>query len=372
MLDQIAKHVENDFTDETAAKVLSICRELLKSDHFGFDDNFFDWGGHSLLAMILVLELESRLGLKVSLEKVFSGPTVRELCTGRRDTVMVGPAAVRPLTPGSPCQALYFIHAAFEFTPLCEGLSSDIAASFVSITDREWLRQSMTANDILAVLDRITDAYAEAILSTQHADAFYLAGHSTGGIFAIETARKLEKRGATPDFVFLFDTYLHSSVHRVIHDVLHNGWAIGKLRDLLRDRWRGRPFGPTNGSAPTAKAEAAAVEPTAALSETDFGLMLRDLREMAAGAYRGPGGILACQTVLFQASKRVDGRNRRIDPDLGWARQLEPNLAVMPVSADHFGMVKGEGARRLANEINRLARLPRNENLRPTVLQYQS
>jgi len=45
MLDQIAKHVENDFTDETAAKVLSICRELLKSDHFGFDDNFFDVNG---------------------------------------------------------------------------------------------------------------------------------------------------------------------------------------------------------------------------------------------------------------------------------------------------------------------------------------
>ena len=34
MLDQIAKHVEDDFTDETAAKVLSICRELLKERPF--------------------------------------------------------------------------------------------------------------------------------------------------------------------------------------------------------------------------------------------------------------------------------------------------------------------------------------------------
>ena len=63
MLDN--EHADSLLADETTTKVLATCRRLLKNDNFGLDDNFFDFGGHSLLAMVLALELESELGLPI-------------------------------------------------------------------------------------------------------------------------------------------------------------------------------------------------------------------------------------------------------------------------------------------------------------------
>jgi thioesterase domain-containing protein len=359
MLDQLENNnADSHFVNETQTKVLAICRKLLNTNNFGLDDNFFDSGGHSLLAMILALELESQLGVKVGLEKLFGRPTVRALCASLSEDATAGHAVVLPLTAGSASRNLYFIHAAFEFSPLCDGLLPDIAASFVTINDRKWLQQLMTDNDILTVLDHISSAYAEAIISAQQDGVLYLAGHSAGGIFAVETARKLEKRGVTPDYVFLFDTYLHSWVRRIVYDVLRNGLVIQKLRNLLSDCWS-HAFNPTKDSAKPGRSPG--IQRADGRSENEFGSLLSKVRERTLQAYRGPERAVACHTVLFQATKTVDGRIRHIDPGFGWARSLGPNLSTMQFAADHFNMIKGKDAGHLAEEIKRLTRLPRND-----------
>ncbi len=356
--------LDGNLVDDVAAKVLRICRRLLENEAFGLDDNFFEWGGHSLMAMTLVLELESQLRLKVGLEKVFKAPTVRELCASLQETDHDGPTAILPVKRAEAGKMLYFIHGAFEFSPLCETLSPEIAASLVTINDRKWLQQLMAANDILMALDRICDAYADAIASAQQG-AFYLAGHSFGGLCAIETACQLEKRGVLPDFVFLFDTYLHSSRHRVIYDVLHNGSGFRKVRELLSQNVRGeaaRVPGPWNRPSQRVTDKTHDLD---TITETEFGAMLRSFRERASDAYRGPKRAPACRTVLFRATERMDGQSRRIDPDLGWARHLEPNLSIVPVPGNHFTMIKPESVTHIGDEINRLICSPKNVNQVP-------
>jgi acyl carrier protein len=51
----------------TASAVLSIARELLGSSQVQLGDNFFDAGGHSLLALTLATRIEKQLGVKLSL-----------------------------------------------------------------------------------------------------------------------------------------------------------------------------------------------------------------------------------------------------------------------------------------------------------------
>jgi amino acid adenylation domain-containing protein len=219
---------------ELEEKVLSIWRQLLNLDDLGVSDNFFDKGGDSILAMTLMLEIESQLGLQISLDTIFDHPTVREICISLSESIESKPAVVLPLRSGQSQKTLYFTHSAFEFSLLSDALTSDISTAAVTTNGIKWLRQLIGGGDMLAAIDRISDAYAQAIIARRQTGPCYLAGHSFGGMLAVETACKLEERGAAPDTIFIFDTYLHSSMHRIMYDILHNGWSARKFHEILR------------------------------------------------------------------------------------------------------------------------------------------
>ncbi|MFB9913675.1 phosphopantetheine-binding protein, partial [Rhizobium paknamense] len=57
----------------------SLFAEVLGVERVGIDDNFFDMGGHSLLALQLQHKLKRSMGIDVALRKVFEFPTVSML-----------------------------------------------------------------------------------------------------------------------------------------------------------------------------------------------------------------------------------------------------------------------------------------------------
>src|SRR5439155_4905511 len=57
----------------------SIWEQVLGVDRVGVDDDFFDLGGHSMLAVMMLARVRDALGLELRLAQVFDGPTIREL-----------------------------------------------------------------------------------------------------------------------------------------------------------------------------------------------------------------------------------------------------------------------------------------------------
>jgi len=53
--------------------------ELLGINRIGVNDNFFEAGGHSLLAMRLVNHVRAALGVSLPVRAIFMSPTVAEL-----------------------------------------------------------------------------------------------------------------------------------------------------------------------------------------------------------------------------------------------------------------------------------------------------
>ena len=63
----------------TAAELRQLFEELLEVDDVTTEDNFFDLGGSSVLALRLLLEVEKRWGVTLSLIDVLHNPTAASL-----------------------------------------------------------------------------------------------------------------------------------------------------------------------------------------------------------------------------------------------------------------------------------------------------
>ena len=66
--------------NQTEEKLAAVWNEVLSKDRrIGIDDNFFNLGGHSLKAMVLISKLHKVVGIKISLSDFFQTPTIRGL-----------------------------------------------------------------------------------------------------------------------------------------------------------------------------------------------------------------------------------------------------------------------------------------------------
>ncbi|MCT2347486.1 amino acid adenylation domain-containing protein [Niallia taxi] len=60
-------------------ELVGIWKNILGVESIGIQDNFFDLGGHSLKATILISEIHKDLGIELPLKEVFMNPTIKEL-----------------------------------------------------------------------------------------------------------------------------------------------------------------------------------------------------------------------------------------------------------------------------------------------------
>ena len=60
-------------------KLIEIWRHVLGVDKVGINDNFFDLGGNSLLAVRIVIDIKKSLTADISVTQLFQYPTVSSL-----------------------------------------------------------------------------------------------------------------------------------------------------------------------------------------------------------------------------------------------------------------------------------------------------
>jgi amino acid adenylation domain-containing protein len=60
-------------------KIAGIWESLLGSDKIGLDDDFYEIGGHSLLALQILTRMKEELGIKITLKEFLDNPTINKL-----------------------------------------------------------------------------------------------------------------------------------------------------------------------------------------------------------------------------------------------------------------------------------------------------
>jgi natural product biosynthesis luciferase-like monooxygenase protein len=92
---------ESDFeppATEVEKSLAELWKELLEVQNIGRQDNFFESGGHSLLAMQLVVRVRTRFGVDLPLKNLFEHPTIAALAEAI-DALSWSATAKKPVQP---------------------------------------------------------------------------------------------------------------------------------------------------------------------------------------------------------------------------------------------------------------------------------
>jgi amino acid adenylation domain-containing protein len=222
--------------------LVAIWKEALGVADLGVHDNFFDLGGHSLIGIQVLSQVEQQLGQKLALNALFQAPTVARFAE-----------ALKELAPGGTTQFLAPVQKTGSKTPLfC--VHGDEANYFLSRdlgTDQPFYAFFHQGEDgyplRYTTVEEIAARFIEELRTVRPHGPYLLCGFSFGGLVAYEMAQQLTAQGEQVPFLALFDTYapaLYDEVMRAEtkwHEPLKN--AV--MRRLVRyHRRRGKPLPP--------------------------------------------------------------------------------------------------------------------------------
>lgn len=183
-------------------QMLQIWEEVLEKSDLGVNDDFFDVGGHSLLALRLVLLIEQRMGVKIPLAELFKSATIAHLAEVAQ-TRETGDGLV-PLWLRGEGPPLWIVHTGggmlWNYQPLVRALAADFP---IYGFEAKGLFDGAKPQDSIA---EMASSFIQNMRHNQPQGPYRLAGHSFGGLVAWEMACQLQAAGEEVSGVYLFDS----------------------------------------------------------------------------------------------------------------------------------------------------------------------
>jgi amino acid adenylation domain-containing protein len=175
-------------------RLVKIWRDVLKRRQIGHHDSFFDLGGNSLRALVLMARIDAEFGRRLPLTAILERPTIAEFAW-----LLEAPAvdsegsAIMPIRADGAKPPLIVVHSITgsllfwqRFLPY---LSPD--QPVFGLRPLESNGQVHAFPGIQALAER----YADQLCALVSQETFRIAGYSFGGPLAYEVARQLHLRG---------------------------------------------------------------------------------------------------------------------------------------------------------------------------------
>jgi amino acid adenylation domain-containing protein len=172
----------------------------------GLRDNFFDLGGHSLNAFVVMTRIRKTFGRDLPVSALFQQPTVEHLASLLRDSR--GEAEFSPLVPIQPrgAKAPFFcVHPAggnvLCYVALARHIGND--QPFYGLQSRALVDEQLEVRSA----EEIAADYIQAVRKIQPKGPYLLGGYCLGGVFAFEMSRQLQQMGEQIGALVLIDTF---------------------------------------------------------------------------------------------------------------------------------------------------------------------
>jgi thioesterase domain-containing protein/acyl carrier protein len=188
--------------------LVELFRASLGVASFGATDNFFDRGGNSLLAVVLVGEIEQQFSATIPLPKFFERPTPQAVAEAMQRRA---PARVdfdtHVFRSGGDRAPLFFICGIEIYHALADRLSPRHAAYALFVEKEVTLLKSQETDEPeQSSVEELANEYFERVIAVRPHGPYALVGLSFGGLLALRVAEMLRERNETVELLTLLDT----------------------------------------------------------------------------------------------------------------------------------------------------------------------
>jgi len=306
--------VKPEATSSMIEVLTPIWQRVLQLPSIDVNDNFFDIGGDSSLAVQLFNEIAEACDRELPPVTIYQAPTITDLAA----------LLEQPTTPRFP--ALVLLRPGREEPPVfvAHGLGGSVIDFFQPVkyieTDHPiYGMQTRGIDGLDEPLERIEDMaefYLHEIKELQPSGPYILVGYSLGGLVALEMAQRLLANGETVALLAMLDAYPHirylSLGQRVLLIARQTRRGLHSLANL-------------RGSAP--------YHPPDGVTLTPAMLRVRDSAYLALTRYRPRFYRGKIKFVRAEISSTFPD-----DAAAVWA-SLAKEFAVETVPGDHLGMI---------------------------------
>jgi len=191
-------------TEHLVAKIWEECLNVKNIDVFS---NFFEIGGHSLVAVRVMALLEKETGKRLPLSTLMMHSTIEKLSqfmdAGSEENTW---SSLVPIKPDGNKTPLYVIHGEFYNVLFLNSLAKHL--------DEDQPMYGLQAKGLNGediphdTIEEMAAHYISEIIKTNPNGPYSIAGYSFGGIIAFEMAKQLKAQGKTVEKFISFDSYV--------------------------------------------------------------------------------------------------------------------------------------------------------------------
>ena len=320
-------------SDETESRLLHIWESVLGRSRLGVDDDFFEMGGHSLLAVRLVHRIEQEFGRRLPLSALFQAPSAALMAALLKRE---GPASswecLVPIQPRGTRIPFFCIHGVggtlLRIRELTRCIKEDQPIYGFEARGLDGNRPPVQTIQEMATL------YITEMRSLQPQGPYYLGGLSFGGIVAFEMAQQLAAAGEAVGLLALFDTYPGKVESRaqLLRKLL--SFPVGRIFNYVRRKTWG--YIRTSVRAPL---------------RIGVPQSLKDVKAACRqAAFRYVPQPYPGRVTLFRASDRAL-RGVEEDPQAGWGEWGGGGVEIHTIPGTHMSMMAEPHVRLLALEV---------------------
>jgi non-ribosomal peptide synthetase component F/thioesterase domain-containing protein len=340
----------------TETKLAAIWGQLFELSKVSVCDDFFDLGGHSLMAASLMSIIERDFGTKVDLSNLLLNRTIEQLGRlidgGHADSLE---SSLVPLRATGSRTPLFCVHGggghALAYQALAESLPGDQPVYGLAAPELDGAQKAMSVHELASL-------YNQEIKRVQPHGPYRLCGYSFGGMVALEMAAQLVAAGEVVEFIVMLDTANSGYYRNLAWSSWIQFWTTRVLDRIHRyyRRFADHKAGIAFSSA-SYFVRKNVHERFWSISRRLFRIanrpmpaLLRDNVTMFKTTARGyePTPVPA-EIILFRVAERDPEYNH--NASLGWELIAQKGVKVHYVPGDHLSFMRQPHVKRVAEQL---------------------
>jgi thioesterase domain-containing protein len=326
-------------------KLAEIWSDVLRIDHIGVNDNFFQLGGDSIQARLITFKMCEALEIeRIPLVIFLHAPTIEKMANIlKKKDLSISPPSLTAIQSAGSKPPFYCVHA-------CKGevlFLADLARNLGSDRPFYGLRAQGLDSDTSPYkrVEEMAIHYLNEIQAFQPEAPYFLGGAGVGGVIALEMAQQLMSQAKNVAILALMDTVvprpfrLDSNSPGFLRNLRY---YLSRMRFYIRER---ELFRTSKKFLITQYSRVIRRYP----GISNYGVW--EQIQKAVDAYAPPAYI--GKTILFVPEKREgfpDNPGIRIDP---WRRYFIGPFDTRIVPGEHLGIFKEPNVQVMARQLKR-------------------